>query len=586
MKKLLYILGFMMFFSAVLQPLAAHGDEAFSEKEEDVPFSSARIFSKLVDAVGLDPNADWTESFGEEDIEDVGKDMYLVIYNKILNEPVQQTHKDIAGKYGMNQGDLWLVMNGDYTPIVDRKPGLTQEELQEKVTEIQGEYREMRDIEELKANINAAVVPSEMFANGDLSDSGFDLINDLQIIEKILFLESDPVDIGKSYTSATSDGLAQVGQAPTTPGEVTAPSGLTTPPVSSTIIGGGTETISPTRARTGASQFPRSGQFDGFNPNVCFEDEDYSDALSEFQEKSMTDDNYKDGSEGQVPYSGKGTGGPTTDFKDQETEDTGQAGGQSDFFPPAPPDLTPIPSAEPDDWLKNRLCAGFFCLEINFAKAPAKSAFANSDNCIACHVEKINEVLKTVIDHSLVPTKAPGNLGESAECKGAMLTALGSFHMNVYAVGMPVKTPINDDLMFGTSIIEEWANYCNQVAFFPTEACESVEEKAKHEYKIPPSLVDRATEHAFSVSPDVVTQEQMSRRISDTIAGYEIDQSGAIRAYNTESSTAENAVFFHPLMYELDQMNYLFSNIRSTLESLHEGDGDACFELKNKNECE
>jgi len=191
-----------MFSSTVISPMIAVGaGEQFPDSDEEVPFSTARIFSKLTEELGLNPNADWFDTFGETDPNKVGKDLYLTIYNKTKNQPQRQATKNIANKYGLPQTDLIHITNADYGPIIEKKPGLTQEELTEKVTEIQGELNTERELLELKANIKASTEMSEIFANGDLGDSGFDLIHDLDRIEEILFLKANPIDIGRSYTT-------------------------------------------------------------------------------------------------------------------------------------------------------------------------------------------------------------------------------------------------------------------------------------------------------------------------------------------------------------------------------------------------
>lgn len=604
MKKLLYILGIMMFCSALTQPFTAAGQEdgeQFSGSEADVPMSSANIFSKLTDKMGLKPDLDWGDSFGynEKDEGKVGKDMYMVIYQKINVAPAKKSIKNISGKYGLNEGDMWLVLTGDYTPIADRKPGLSQEELLLKVSEMRNEYNQMKDLYQTEADIKAAVEPSEMFANGDLSDSGFDLINDLDLIDEILFLKTSPIDIGKSYTKAGGEGASAYGQQPVTTGEITGPAGIKTPPEGTVSGGGGTDSVSesgsgaPTvDAQTSGGQKTMSGETEIFNPNVCFVDNKYNDALDKFADNSLTNANLKDLG-GEMPetvaYSAPGTG-LGTDGTDKY-DPTG--GAVTETLPSiTTPTLPPVQSAPADNWLKDRYCLEFFCLDLNFVMAPAKSSFANSDNCIACHVEKINDVLKEVINHSLVPTKAPGNLGESAECKRAMGTAFESLSMNVYAIGMPVKTPINDDLMFGTSIDDEWENYCNKVAFFPFDMCGEDEKKDEDApYEEPVSLTERAANQAIVQMPEGATQAELSKRINEQVAGYEAQQAKELEALKKEQVSDENALLYQPLKYELDRMNYLFKNIQNILHSLHEEVAEmpgrqACYDLKNKNECE
>ena len=595
MKKTLYILGFLMFATVVVKPLVALGQEPFSGKEEDVPFSSARIFSKVVEATGANPNADWGESFGADNEEDLAKDLYIIIYEKTQNGPQQEAFKQSASKYGMTEADLVRILHNDYSPLLDKKPGLRQEELQFKIAEIQQEYKQNKEILELKANIKAAVEPTEIFANGDLSDSGFDLINDLDIIEKLLFLKASPIDVGGSYTSP-SGGAANTGQAGGTEDAATGPDGTKLPPQQTSQpltgdeqAGESGETPGGTGTQTGDGS--QAGE-EGFNPNACFQDDTYGDALSEFEQKAQEDSNYKDGSAfGTLTGDATVTdAGPSQDTTGKATSPLSAAG---DFFPQAPEEETPpVEAAAEDEWLQEEPCEDVFCLSVNFVKKPATSSFSNSDNCIACHVEKMNDILKNVINHSLVPTKAPGNLGESAECKKAMGTAFGSVSMNFYAVAMPVKTPLNDDLVYGTNIEDDWKYFCSTVAFFPFDACKEEDTSSpEYTYAPPPSLLDRAAKDALSDSADGATYEDVSRRIASTVTGYELQSATEQQKIEDQKTADETIVFFHPLRVELDQMNQYFVNFSNILQSLHEevegvSGPQACTEIKNKKECE
>lgn len=587
MKKLLYIIGFLMFATSALQPVVTLGQEEFSKADEDVPFSTARLFSKVIEATGADPNADWTTSFGEDDLEDVGQDLYITIYNKTELQPQNQAATETAGKYALTQGELNLVISGDYSVIADRKPGLRQEELQAKVLQIREDFTYRKDLYELKAQVKAQVETSEIFANGDVGDSGFDLIHDLEIIEELLFLHTNPIDIGKSYTSGSGSGLAPIGQAGGTQTAATGPDGTKGPGQAGSALTEGGEGVGSAEA-AGASGTATTDDT-GLNPNACFADSAYMEALQEFEEKAQTDPNFKDGSAQQQIISGQGSG------SDEDTGTTTQAL-STDFLPPTPePDLSNLPSAGADNWLKDKVCNEVFCLKINYVEKPATSAYANSDNCIACHVEKINDVLKTVITHTLAPSKAPGNLGESAQCKKAIATAFGSVSMNFYAIAMPVQTPPNDDLIFGTSIEQEWQQFCNDIGYFPFDTCKSpeelVEEVESGTYEPPPLLIDRATKQAITQVPEGASQAEVNQRINETVAGYQLQSQEAAQALEVQQKTDESLVFFNPLLTEMDQMNYYFSKIQIVLHSLHEEvEGfpgqQSCVAIKNKKECE
>jgi len=605
-KKVLYTIGMMMMITAALQPTGLLKAEQFSGKEEDVPFSTARLSSKIASEIGLNPAANWTEVFGAKEDKDVGKNMYMVIYKKTQNEPQKQAGKNVAGKYGMPEADMIGILQGDYTRLLQKKPGMTQEEAIKKIAEIQQLFAEEKDLLKLQADVKAAVEPNEMFANGDINDSGFDLINDLQIIENLLFLKSDPIDVGGDYSGGDDGG------APATP----APAGGATPsPAGSggatpqTPAGGGGGTGKTGQPITGDGESGATGAEGGasgakapglLNPLSCFSQNDLGKALDTFEEKKGTDPNLKDKSEGQTPYSGTAPGGAGGgggnggggSGADSAAETTAASTAAAADFMAAKPDTTPpAKAAPPGSWLKDKLCLKFFCLDIKLVMAPATSGYLNSDNCIACHAEKINDTLKKVINHSLVPGKAPGNLGESAKCKKAVGTAFGAISMNFYAIAMPVLTPVNDDLVFGTGIEDDWYNYCNAVAF--PFGCSKKAPPASPEqstYVIPPSISDMASKKEISNASFATSMETLSRNLETMTLGMETEKIKGVDAYQI-SQSADNAIgSFNPLKVELNLMNYYFSNIRDILHSLHEKVASipgpqACTDLREKKEC-
>lgn len=627
-KKALYTIGFMMMFSAAFQPSGPLYAEQFSGDDKDVPFSTARLASKITSAIGLDPNANWFDTFGAEDEKDVGKDLYMIIYSKTQDQPQKQANKSIAGKYGMPEADLVRILQGDYTKLVEEKPGMTQEEAMRKISEIQQLYKEEKDLLQLKADIKAAVEPNEIFANGDINDSGFDLINDLQIIENLLFLKSDPIDVGGTF-NPFEDGGGEGGTVstsqPSTGGSAgTGSAGSSAGGTGTTPGTGGTtgsaDDGSPGTGGTGTSAGSTGttpgaigvGGTDGqVNPASCFAPDNLSDALRDFEEKKGTDPNFKDNSTGQTAFSGGAPGGTagglsgagsgvTGGASPGTTSGSGAATGASsaqasetdDFLAPKADTALKAVAAPPGEWLKEKLCPGVFCLTVEIISAPVTSTYQNTDNCIACHAEKINDVLKKVINHTLIPAKAPGNLGESATCKKAMGTAFGSISMNFYAVAMPVLTPVNDDLVYGPNIEDDWYNYCNAVAFpFSCRKADAPPSSPEAStYVIPPSINDMTSKKEITNSTETTSMETLSRNIETAAVNMANERVTALRAYEITKKADNSVGFFNPLKVELNLMNYYFANIRDLLHSLHEKvdaipGTQACTELRDKKEC-
>lgn len=588
MKKILYILGFLMFASIVVRPIAVFSaTEPFSGKEEDVPYSSARVFSKIIGATGMNPNADWGTSFGQSNEEDVGKDLYLMVYRKVNVDPQQKALKNIAGKYGMTEAALNSILHGDYTALFEKKKSMSQEEAQKKLSEIQQLFKEEAELQSLEANVKSAVEPSEIFANGDLADSGFDLINDLDIIEKILFLKTNPIDIGAGYSSSDDSSADSSGGAPSG-------SGVNPPADTSDILvdgssGGSSQQTQESQESTGSTQNPLTGgtlPSDNLDPNTCFAGDNYQSALSKFEKKAATDPDYKDGTD-----KGKDTGKNPGD--NEKTGSNSSALTASDDFLPVqpPPSAPPIQPAEAGDWLQEDVCEDVFCIFVKSVTAPATSSFAKSDNCIACHAEKINDVLKDLINHSLVPNKAPGNMMESGKCKKAMSTGFSSVSMNFYASPMPIKTPQNDDIIFGTNIEDDWYNYCNAVAFpFGCKKEKAPTDASKVEYTLPPVISNTVAAKVTSQASDSASFGTVNADIQKGIDAYNLERSLGATKVDTGVKADAGSSFFGPLKTEMDSMNSYFINFSDILQSLHEKvdtmpGSQACTDIKSKKEC-
>lgn len=660
MKKILYIFGFLMFFTALFSPLVSRSvlgaendpcktaaDQPFSGDQKCVPFSTARLFSKMVEKVGkgkLNPNKNISEVFGTEDPNKAGQNMYLKIYDQTVNQPEQKAFKNTAGKFGVTEAEISQVLSGNFSPILARKPTLLQDDAVSKMLEIQREYQEEKDILAFQADIESRVVSSEFFANGDINDSGFDLINDLNLIETILFKKADPIDVGASFVPKGAEGggasggnagsggqeaggqNGQSGGGEPKPGEDgQKPQGGTQEQGQGTQQAGGTQGTqqaggahgtqqagqNQTPPSTGGNQNTlRAAISPAENPNLCFTSNVLNKALKNFEEAKKKNPNYKDNSgskSGSSSTSGAsgsqntGSGYQNAGGKDG-TKDTGASPSGEDTKAKKPGDTTkpepftyqapPQKAVEPapaDKWLKELPCKDFFCITVKFVKKKA-AAYQNTDNCIACHVEKINEKLKETVTHSLTPAKAPGNLGETGSCKKASANSLTAVGLNFYAIAQPVQTPKNDDIIYGVGIQEEWKNFVNIYKPFPVEERKATEAAKPNEAPIPSTEADRATKMALVlVAPDTTLQE-VQVAIQSEIDGNISKREEAIAVAEASLQSDTDAGFYQALRREMEQMNAYFMLYQKILTSLHEkvegmSGKQACTDLKQKKEC-
>ncbi len=700
MKKLIYTIGFLMMATIVVRPIVAlYTANAQSDgASESASLSSGRFWSQLLPA-GMSNN--WFESTGNQDESKLGEDLYFKVLKKTVVNPQAEAVKNTAGKYGMTENDLEFIRQGSFQSILAKKPSLSQEDAIRKMAEIQSKFAQEASTLKMKASIEAATTPSEIFANGDISDSGFDLINDLELIEKLLFLKTDPIDIGKMYnrsstgqsaggpsggggasspqsatgTTAGSQGnqsAAVGGGTSTTPASSTSSpqaSVTSTTDTSSTSSAEQTNPSSPTPAGQPASSAPQQNQPtssqgspqsqnpqspqpkpEKLNPNACFADNTLKKAIDDYEKgnpppggaasqvNSASSGNGEDRTAGgtasggttgqnidcsqninknlpQCTNPGNATSGQSGQNNgDNGTENTGSpvaganngagngqassaispsssASQSEDFMPEITlPSTPPVQPAPADDWKKNQICVGTFCLFINKYYDTPTSKYQDPDNCINCHIEKINDQMKKVLSHSLSPNKIPGNLIETPKCKNGLSGSLGAISMNVNVQFMPIKTPPNDELIFGSDSANDWKYFCDATAFFPAETCKTDPEPARIREEEPPNVSDTVTKRELSMISEGTPMSVIQDRISAEINRVNTDQAEKVEEIQAEQTGNPNIIMFKALIQEIDKMNYTFNNIMAIIQSLHEkvegvAGGNACVDFKNKKTC-
>ncbi len=476
MKKILTTIGILMFLGGALQ-LLMQPMFVFAEEEDSQDQScnvlkdpTCRVSSRIEYALREKGNKglDWGDSFGATDPKDVGQNLYLMIYEKTQSATVGDAVQATAEQYGMPPARMLLILGGDITPILERAPQMRVEEAIDIYNEIVETYAEKQEILKLGASINAKVEPSEMFANGDVGDSGFDLINDLDNIEIILFQKAEDTTIGGPLSSSAGGGedeeTGTTEQPLETPGEI---------PIDLGASPGATDSEkAKSEGATGNEDSAVENPFEdivedkssifggGVNPNQCFASTALDDALNDFAKEASENPKL------QSTYTKSGDAADTSDASTRSGTSTGTGTGSDLDIPVPTPDspsgLPPVLPAPADDYTTPSLCEDIVCLSFDFVLKPATPAFDKTDNCIQCHVQYINASLQKTISHSLIPSKATGNLGESGMCKNAAGTALGSIGMNLSLNVVPIITPPKDDLVTLGNIGDEWDKYAEK----------------------------------------------------------------------------------------------------------------------------
>jgi hypothetical protein len=246
-----------------------------------------------------------------------------------------------------------------------------------------------------------------------------------------------------------------------------------------------------------------------------------------------------------------------------------------------------VKPASADDWSREKVCVGNYCLFVNVEYDQPTSSFQDPDNCIACHMEKINDTIKDLISHSMNPSKITGNPLEAPKCKNGLALSLSAVSMNINVQFMPIKTPLNDELIFNSDLANDWKYFCDATAFFPAETCVVGPERPV-EVDTPPltSVLQRELIYA----EEGITHTQLIERIDSALASKLAPPAENAAKLDNDKSINPVIDMYKAVAAEMDQMNLFFVNFRNIFISLHkEVKGmpgtTACVQLKNKETC-
>ena len=424
-------------------------------------------------------NLDWGDVFPSIE---APSGLYRLVHEKAGYSPENDALKHVAQKYALTTADAKKVLSGSITPFFNnpktRSAKLTQETAFQLVNNLQKDYDALKEVFDLEAEIDLAVGPSEIFSNGELMDSGFDLIHDLTIMEEVLFLEKTQNQVGEDFGGGPDSPVSPVLADQTIDNYIEDSND-----VAVTDIG---VSSFPLESDSGSGDLgPLSDEdVEVLTEDICPDDSPYADILDAYEEENGGGDN--DGGDGDG--NGGDDGGGDGNGNDDGEEDPDK----KDDEPAA---LEPPPKEE---WL-SQWCpgiedggnksgdfgmAGFSSLggiqgavageEASSGGITVKAAvcinleiiwkhvstFSPGQSCVLCEISRINDFMNKTLTHSLIPNKATGNLMESAKCKDAFNTPL--LNMQVIIIPSPVPSPPNDDLILGNNVFEEWKKYVDK----------------------------------------------------------------------------------------------------------------------------
>jgi len=443
----------------------------------------------------------WKSVFGNG----AGQNLYAMAQNDLFSRPENSAYTAVGQNNGLTLDDTKAIISGDLRPILNNPNGptyQTQEYAYKKMSAIQKEFTELKDIFYMENEIKLTTNADEIFADGDIQNSGFDLVHDLDTIEEILFEDVSSSTIGEPYTyelkfpflskkskennnqdtSTTPSYDYNIDETETTTASNYPPNNSNDIDDSSSdsIIIGDTEII-PETSESG----------------VCVEDSDIQLALNDFENPTdntpdteggdnNNSNDYSDSginnsqfsptdSFGNVDYTapqkyktdkyGYIKSAPADDWRMQFCTSTSTEADMKDMFGTTL--FKSIGSDNPalQDVLKNAMendssllsAKIAFCITLDYDMATAHS-HTMSSSCILCEINKIVYLLDKTISHSLVPNKVTGNFLESAKCKDA--SELTSVDMKFIAIPAPIATG-SDKTLFVKNPFEEWNSFVN-----------------------------------------------------------------------------------------------------------------------------
>jgi hypothetical protein len=631
------LVGALAFVSLiVLQPLVyQYQHRAIAESIEEDPFLNSALYNEISEGSW---HKGYTADFGKElkvfsgNLKTMltggnpGEANYQNLYGMMLwvgvKDPEEGALVEIANSYNITPLEAADLMNGSLGPVKRLLPGLgnnmTQGEILAAAAGFRREFNDVYEIYQLKQELMSSSQLSEIFSNGDLDDSGFDLVFDLSEIEKVLFDISTPVesvDLGSDDDTSVDD----LGMEDTTYHE----EGPLAPEISHAYYVLNLD-------EEGAAEEEELEPFDAkdlveyIEEDVCptEEDDPLADALDDYDEEI---EEYFEENEPE----------PDADVEEVDVEKPEEEKTLEEKLIPE----------EPADWKKNDECDGliffsfdniknlaengsldvtnlsdplatesytepvgaggsaetppttesgislttesgipladaefYICLDYS-EKWEVYKSFVPDDPCFSCEFEKILAYMNKTISSSLLPNKLTGNLLESSLCKRELFDALSNININFHTVFAPVETPPSNDAIFGKSVFEEWENFVNKNHPLLLENEDG--EVRGH------SMIE---EYNNSRAAAWVEQNIDSDNISDYVSEISLmqqqmtmDAADEVEQYSLQSIAQDYAAYSEGILLEVGQMTEYFKAFVSHFEKIS---GEICKTIKTKETCQ
>ncbi|MBD3330145.1 hypothetical protein GF354_01285 [Candidatus Peregrinibacteria bacterium] len=552
----------------------------------------------------------WYDVFGPNE---EGQELYNLMYDKYQIEAPNEALRVLAQKYGLTVDEADKVLNGSIVPIFNTENGgtglYTKTRAYEIQKQLQQDYEDFSEQLQLEQEMDALITPSEIFANGDLSDSGFDLLHDLDQIEEILFFEKSPVSVGDPFSDELDTPYKPTDddyQHEDFVASLTDSGVLRSP----TATGSTVDEEVGAGAGNGDSSGEVSGQEE--SEDACPIDSPLKDALSDFDESAagLEESDADDGDDGAGSAASLQDGAGSVDSTPDSTGDQDYTLVSNQNINAAPrgvwgkawcPALNNEPdrsygdnyattvgvegfnSLSPDNVVKTVLDGALgagtgvvfdlpgveiqaaVCLDIETVWETV-SSYLPGQSCIQCEIEKINEIMDKTLSHSLTPNKVTGNLMETAKCKKSY-QLLNSLDMQIITIAAPIATPSNDDLIFGSNIWKEWNDFVEKYRPFLSDAGK-VPDQYTEEFELASAPIGYGTSQAI-VDIRNIKAENTAQALGEV----------TVKDNSLAGTTVQ--MYSQALYGEMKQTTAFFENFRKIFEDIN---SNACQAIKSKSD--
>lgn len=581
-------------------------DETVSELAKDRMSTECQTFftDSEVDSYTLGQDlVDWAYG-GEMDYElghsfqgNPGENLYILMYNQVKNAPYKDALKNVGDRGGYSTSEMQQILEGNLTPIYDRtnRP-LTYKEATHRMAIIREAFEVEKFYTTLERDIEAEVLPTEFFANGITADSGFDLIVDLNIIEKIIFGGDEPVDAEAIEVDVTD--LMQTCAMRSLPERTLAEKPTMSffdkmGSILATAVFAEVSDPDCTERTPLEEALDKYYEVNGIDPEEKESDEEKDKEEADSGEEDKDEEGGEDG---------EAEKDEITEEEDEETEVEDDEENDDNWPDPSwkPGKTQPkddliedkwvenamrennLEEAEegctPKDWSSLQACAGVgedeiiqFCFEINMVTGSGDNPFAQTDNCISCHVKYIIDNLFETLQNDLTPNKVSGNLFEPSDCKKAFGKSSEKGSLNLVLVPVPITSPPLDNLVDDFEFGKEWNKFLEKKGM--VGGSDWIQTNLKFE-----EGGDESESESESESPDMGLQKEISQaqfaesthlEMQEKISDYLLDQRREteqfLRRQKQQAQLDQQVDYYQPLRYEMDQMMNFFQSFENTL---------------------